>query len=38
LAAPLAARLVGKLPRKLGLVLVAAFVILFSIRTLLKVW
>ncbi|KOS04822.1 siroheme synthase [Flavobacterium akiainvivens] len=36
IAAPLAARLSGKLPRKTALLLVAALVILFSIRILLK--
>ena len=37
LAAPLAARLAGKLPQKTALLVVAALVIIFSIRILIKI-
>lgn len=36
-AAPLAARLAGKLPQKLALLIVAALVIVFSVRVLMKI-
>jgi uncharacterized membrane protein YfcA len=37
MAAPLAAKLVGKLPQKTALILVAVLVIVFSLRMLMKV-